>query len=62
MTTGQSIPFAMVGAKMGGAKGALVGQSLGAVLFGVASMAAAYWVVAKLTRTWQLSRIALFWP
>ncbi len=45
-----TIPFAMAGAQMGGAKGALVGQAAGAVLFGIASMAAAYWVVAKLTR------------
>jgi putative MATE family efflux protein len=37
-----TVPFALVGAQMGGAGGALIGQGLGAVVFGVAGVWAAY--------------------
>jgi putative MATE family efflux protein len=37
-----TIPFAMAGARMAGPEGILIGTALGSVIFGIASMAAAY--------------------
>jgi Na+-driven multidrug efflux pump len=46
-----TIPFALVGASMAGANGALVGQAVGAFIFGVAGVLVAYRCVGRLTRT-----------
>lgn len=48
-----TIPFCIVGAKLGGVEGILIGQSLGAVVFGVAGVAQAYRSVDRLTRAAQ---------
>ena len=43
-----TIPFAMIGADLAGAKGALTGQALGAILFGVGGVWWAYRSMARL--------------
>jgi putative MATE family efflux protein len=53
-----TIPFAMAGAKMGGAIGALVGQGVGAIFFGVAGVAAAYWAIGRLAARDESTAIA----
>mgnify|MGYP006283140949 CR=1 FL=1 len=40
-----TVPFALLGAKLGGAEGMLVGNAVGAVIFGVAAIVSAYWVI-----------------
>jgi putative MATE family efflux protein len=40
-----TIPFALVGAKLGGPEGILAGTAMGAVIFGIASVATAYRIV-----------------
>lgn len=50
-----TIPFAMVGAQMGGAKGALIGQGIGAVAFGMIGVIAAYRVIDRVARRWDKS-------
>jgi Na+-driven multidrug efflux pump len=40
-----TIPFALVGAKLGGPEGILAGTAIGAVIFGIASVAVAYRIV-----------------
>lgn len=47
-----TVPFAIVGAQMGGAKGALIGQGIGAIAFGVVGVIAAYRVVDRVARRW----------
>jgi putative MATE family efflux protein len=47
-----TIPFALVGAQYWGAKGALVGQGIGAILFGIGGVYAAFYVVARIERRW----------
>jgi putative MATE family efflux protein len=42
-----TIPFALVGAEMGGPEGILAGTAIGAVIFGIASVATAYRIVRK---------------
>ena len=51
-----TIPFALVGASWYGAKGALLGQGIGAVAFGIAGVFAAYQVVARINRRWDAHR------
>jgi putative MATE family efflux protein len=46
-----TVPFCIVGARLGGAEGLMVGQGLGAVLFGVAGVWAAYRSVARIKGT-----------
>lgn len=45
--TAGTIPFAYAGAAMAGAKGALLGQALGSVCFGIAAVIWAYRLIAK---------------
>jgi putative MATE family efflux protein len=45
-----TIPFAMYGAHIAGPEGVLTGMALGSVIFGVASVAWAYRIVAKVER------------
>ena len=47
-----TIPFALVGVQMGGVKGALIGQGIGALLFGVGGVYAAFRLVAVIERRW----------
>jgi Na+-driven multidrug efflux pump len=47
-----TVPFAMVGAQMGGAKGALIGQGIGAIAFGLVGVVAAYRVIDRVARRW----------
>jgi hypothetical protein len=42
-----TIPFALVGAEVGGPEGILAGTAIGAVIFGIASVATAYRIVRK---------------
>ena len=42
-----TIPFAYAGAALAGAKGALLGQALGAICFGIAAVFWAYRLIAK---------------
>jgi len=49
-----TIPFALVGVQMGGVKGALIGQGIGALLFGIGGVYAAFRVVAMIERRWNL--------
>ncbi|MCA3554869.1 MATE family efflux transporter [Aestuariivirga sp.] len=42
-----TIPFAMIGARMGGPEGLLAGTALGSVIFGIASVIAAYAIVRR---------------
>jgi Na+-driven multidrug efflux pump len=48
-----TIPFCWLGAKWGGAEGALLGQAVGALLFGVACVVVAYRCVDALARKGQ---------
>lgn len=43
-----TIPFVYLGAQIDGAVGALIGQALGAMVFGIISMAVCFWLVARL--------------
>jgi putative MATE family efflux protein len=45
-----TVPFALIGAKVGGPEGALLGVTAGAVLFGVAAIAAAFSTIDRLER------------
>ncbi len=45
-----TVPFAWYGARTGGAEGALTGQGIGAVLFGIAGVVWAYRVIAELPK------------
>jgi hypothetical protein len=47
-----TIPFALIGVQIAGAKGALIGQGIGAVLFGIGGVYAAFYVVARIERRW----------
>lgn len=47
-----TIPFAIIGAQMGGAKGALIGQGIGAIAFGIVGVVAAYRVIDRVARRW----------
>jgi len=47
-----TVPFALLGVQWGGVKGALIGQGVGAVLFGLFGVYAAFRVVAKIERRW----------
>ena len=47
-----TIPFALVGVQMGGVKGALIGQGIGALLFGIGGVYAAFRLVAIIERRW----------
>jgi putative MATE family efflux protein len=42
-----TVPFVIVGASYGGAKGAIAGFSAGSVPFGIAAVFACYWVIAR---------------
>jgi Na+-driven multidrug efflux pump len=42
-----TIPFALVGAELGGPEGILAGTAIGAVIFGIASVATAYRIVRR---------------
>ena len=50
-----TVPFALLGAQWYGAKGALTGQAVGAVFFGVAGVWAAYRVVDRVAKRWAKS-------
>lgn len=50
-----TVPFALLGAEWYGAKGALTGQAVGAVFFGVAGVWAAYKVVDRVAKRWTMS-------
>jgi putative MATE family efflux protein len=45
-----TVPFAVLGARLGGPEGALLGVTAGVVLFGVAAVATAFWTIARLER------------
>jgi putative MATE family efflux protein len=45
-----TVPFAVLGARLGGPEGALIGVTAGAVLFGVAAIATAFWTIDRLER------------
>jgi putative MATE family efflux protein len=45
-----TVPFALVGAKLGGPEGALLGVTAGAVLFGLGAIVAAFWTIDRLER------------
>ncbi len=49
-TTVGTMPFVALGALWYGARGALVGQAIGAVTFGIAGVVAGYWVINRLER------------
>jgi putative MATE family efflux protein len=51
-----TIPFALVGAQMAGAKGALIGQGIGAILFGIGGVYAAFYVVSRIERRWNAEK------
>jgi Na+-driven multidrug efflux pump len=42
-----TIPFALYGAQVAGPEGVMIGMALGSIIFGVASVAWAYRIVAK---------------
>ncbi|MBA1158344.1 MATE family efflux transporter [Microvirga mediterraneensis] len=44
------IPFAYLGAEIGGPKGALVGIGAGSVVFGIAAVITAFWTIRRLER------------
>jgi putative MATE family efflux protein len=46
-----TVPFLHAGAMIAGAAGMLVGSALGAVIFGTAAVAAAYWLTGQIERT-----------
>jgi putative MATE family efflux protein len=46
-----TVPFLHAGAMIAGAAGMLVGSALGAVIFGSAAVAAAYWLTSQIERT-----------
>ena len=46
-----TMPFALLGADLGGPKGALVGSALGSCLFGIAAILTAFRTVGKLERS-----------
>jgi putative MATE family efflux protein len=45
-----TIPFATLGAKLGGVEGAMIGIALGAALFGLSAVATAYYVTSRLAK------------
>lgn len=45
-----TIPFVTFGAQMGGPEGGLVGMIFGAALFGLASVAVAFWITGRLAK------------
>ena len=45
-----TIPFVIMGGHLAGARGVMLGQGLGGVVFGIAAVAAAYWVIARKAR------------
>lgn len=45
-----TVPFALIGASLGGAKGVLLGEAVGAVIFGLGAIVTAYGVVARMRR------------
>ena len=51
-----TIPFALVGVQLAGAKGALIGQGIGAILFGIGGVYAAFYVVARIERRWNIEK------
>jgi len=51
-----TIPFALVGVQIAGAKGALIGQGIGAILFGIGGVYAAFHVVARIERRWNTEK------
>lgn len=44
-----TVPFVLAGAEMAGAKGVLAGNMIGGVFFGVAAVAAGYWLIQRLS-------------
>ena len=48
-----TIPFVTWGVRYGGVKGGLVGIALGAAVFGLAAVAAAYWTIARLAQRFE---------
>ncbi len=46
-----TIPFVMIGGHMAGAKGVMLGQGVGGIVFGIAAVATAYWVIGRLDRS-----------
>ena len=44
------VPFALVGASLGGPRGAIAGLALGSVAFGVGAIVTAFWTIRKLER------------
>lgn len=46
-----TVPFVTMGGKLFGAKGAMLGQGLGGVVFGLAAVATAYWIIARKGRS-----------
>jgi MATE family, multidrug efflux pump len=42
------VPFALLGASMGGPRGALAGMAVGSVAFGVAAILTAFWTIGRL--------------
>lgn len=44
------IPFAYLGAEMGGPKGAIIGMGAGSIAFGIAAIVTAFWTISRLER------------
>jgi Na+-driven multidrug efflux pump len=44
------VPFALLGAQLGGPKGALLGIAAGSVPFGLAAIVTAFWTIRRLER------------
>jgi putative MATE family efflux protein len=51
------VPFAFLGAHLGGPKGAIAGVALGSVAFGVAAIVTAFWTIRKLESRTGLARV-----
>ncbi len=52
------VPFAFLGAHLGGPKGAIAGVALGSVAFGIAAIVTAFWTVRTLESRAKLARTA----
>lgn len=46
-----TIPFVILGGQMAGARGVMLGQGIGGVVFGIAAVAVAYWIIERRGRS-----------
>lgn len=46
-----TIPFVILGGQMAGARGVMLGQGVGGVVFGIAAVAVAYWIIERKGRS-----------